>query len=135
MPPRAPRLLRTSSGKASNLTANGFLKSATPCQCSSLHGLASLGGIHASCTANNGKRPLHGPRRRCCNRVVYETSRLHCSLKRRTCVRRRIHDLRHGHATQLLGRSHPKIVQERLGHSTIAVTMDSLFSCQRNDAG
>jgi hypothetical protein len=34
------------------------LASATPCQCSSLHGLALLGGIHASCTANNGKRPL-----------------------------------------------------------------------------
>jgi integrase len=37
----------------------------------------------------------------------------------------RFHDLRHSHATQLLGRGvHPKIVQERLGHSTIAVTMD-----------
>ena len=48
--------------------------------------IASLGEIHASCTANNGKRPLHGPRRRCRNRVVYETSRLHCCLKLRTCV-------------------------------------------------
>jgi integrase len=37
----------------------------------------------------------------------------------------RFHDLRHSHATQLLaGGVHPKIVQERLGHSTIAVTMD-----------
>jgi integrase len=37
----------------------------------------------------------------------------------------RFHDLRHSHATQLLGSGvHPKIVQERLGHSTIAVTMD-----------
>jgi integrase len=37
----------------------------------------------------------------------------------------RFHDLRHSHATQLLGSGvHPKIVQERLGHSTITVTMD-----------
>jgi len=37
----------------------------------------------------------------------------------------RFHDLRHSHATQLLGRGvHPKIVQERLGHSTITTTMD-----------
>jgi integrase len=37
----------------------------------------------------------------------------------------RFHDLRHSHATQLLARGvHPKIVQERLGHSTITVTMD-----------
>jgi integrase len=37
----------------------------------------------------------------------------------------RFHDLRHSHATQLLANGvHPKVVQERLGHSTIAVTMD-----------
>jgi integrase len=37
----------------------------------------------------------------------------------------RFHDLRHSHATQLLGSGvHPKIVQERLGHSTITTTMD-----------
>ena len=37
----------------------------------------------------------------------------------------RFHDLRHSHATQLLTAGvHPKIVQERLGHSTITVTMD-----------
>lgn len=37
----------------------------------------------------------------------------------------RFHDLRHTHATLLLSRStHPKVVQERLGHSTINVTMD-----------
>ena len=40
-------------------------------------------------TANNGKCPLPGPRRRFCNRVVYETSRLHCSLNLRAFVRRR----------------------------------------------
>jgi hypothetical protein len=32
---------------------------------------------------NRATLRLHGPRRRCCNRVIYETSRLHCSLKRR----------------------------------------------------
>ncbi len=37
----------------------------------------------------------------------------------------RFHDLRHSHATQLLASGvHPKIVQERLGHSTITLTLD-----------
>jgi integrase len=37
----------------------------------------------------------------------------------------RFHDLRHSHATQLLVAGvHPKIVQERLGHSTITTTLD-----------
>ena len=38
----------------------------------------------------------------------------------------RFHDLRHCHATLLLQQGvHPKIVQERLGHSTIAMTLDT----------
>jgi integrase len=38
----------------------------------------------------------------------------------------RLHDLRHTHATHLLGAAvHPKIVQERLGHSSIAITLDT----------
>jgi integrase len=38
----------------------------------------------------------------------------------------RIHDLRHTCATLLLGRGvHPKIVQELLGHATIAITLDT----------
>lgn len=38
----------------------------------------------------------------------------------------RFHDLRHTHATLLLAQgTHPKVVQERLGHSTIAVTLDT----------
>jgi integrase len=38
----------------------------------------------------------------------------------------RFHDLRHTHATMLLKAGiHPKIVQERLGHQTIGITMDT----------
>ena len=38
----------------------------------------------------------------------------------------RFHDLRHTHATLLLSNGvHPKIVQERLGHGSIAVTIDT----------
>jgi len=37
----------------------------------------------------------------------------------------RLHDLRHAHATILLQQGiHPKIVQERLGHSSISTTLD-----------
>jgi len=37
----------------------------------------------------------------------------------------RLHDLRHAHATILLQqRVHPRIVQERLGHSSVATTLD-----------
>jgi integrase len=37
----------------------------------------------------------------------------------------RFHDLRHTSATLLLSAGvHPKVVQERLGHSQIAVTLD-----------
>ena len=43
----------------------------------------------------------------------------------RDLPRVRFHDLRHSHATQLLADGvHPKIAQERLGHSTITTTMD-----------
>ena len=38
----------------------------------------------------------------------------------------RLHDARHTHASIMLAQGvHPKIVQERLGHSTIAVTLDT----------
>ena len=38
----------------------------------------------------------------------------------------RFHDLRHSHATHLLvSNVHPKIVQERLGHSSIGITLDT----------
>jgi len=37
----------------------------------------------------------------------------------------RLHDTRHSHASHLLAKNiHPKVVQERLGHSSVAVTMD-----------
>ena len=38
----------------------------------------------------------------------------------------RFHDLRHTHATQLLKQGiHPKVVSERLGHATVAITLDT----------
>ena len=38
----------------------------------------------------------------------------------------RLHDCRHSHASLMLAKGiHPKIVQERLGHSTIAMTLDT----------
>jgi integrase len=37
----------------------------------------------------------------------------------------RFHDLRHAHATHLLGAGvHPKIASERLGHSRVGITLD-----------
>jgi integrase len=37
----------------------------------------------------------------------------------------RFHDLRHTHASLLLAAGvHPKVVQERLGHSSISITLD-----------
>ena len=38
----------------------------------------------------------------------------------------RIHDLRHTHATMLLRQGvHPKVLQERLGHASIGITLDT----------
>jgi integrase len=38
----------------------------------------------------------------------------------------RLHDLRHTHATLALAAGvHPKVIQERLGHSSISVTLDT----------
>jgi integrase len=40
-------------------------------------------------------------------------------------ARLRFHDLRHAHATHLLGNGvHPKIASERLGHSKVGITLD-----------
>jgi integrase len=55
--------------------------------------------------------------------LTHEFTRLVGRLK--DIPRVRFHDLRHSHATQLLlAGVHPKVAQERLGHSTIAVTLD-----------
>ena len=38
----------------------------------------------------------------------------------------RLHDLRHAHATLILGKGvHPKVVSERLGHGSVNVTLDT----------
>jgi integrase len=47
-------------------------------------------------------------------------------LKRSGLPEIRFHDLRHTCATLLMGRGvHPKLVQELLGHATIAMTLDT----------
>jgi integrase len=48
-------------------------------------------------------------------RVVFRKAGLTC----------RLHDLRHTHATMLLRQGvHPKVVQERLGHANVSITLD-----------
>lgn len=55
--------------------------------------------------------------------LTYAVARL---IRSSGLTRVRLHDLRHGHATHLLAaNTHPKIVQERLGHATIQQTMDT----------
>ncbi len=49
----------------------------------------------------------------------------HKLLEKAGLPRIRFHDLRHSMATILLAANvHPKVVQERLGHSNMAITMD-----------
>ena len=46
-------------------------------------------------------------------------------LGKTTLPRIRFHDLRHTHASQMLAAGvHPKVASERLGHSTIGITLD-----------
>jgi integrase len=46
-------------------------------------------------------------------------------IRRHGLQRIRLHDLRHSHATHMLTAGvHPKIAQERLGHSSVSVTID-----------
>jgi integrase len=46
-------------------------------------------------------------------------------LRKHGLQRVRLHDLRHSHATHLLASGvHPKVAQERLGHSSVAITLD-----------
>lgn len=47
-------------------------------------------------------------------------------LRRAGLPRIRFHDLRHGHASQLLRLGvHPKVVSERLGHASVGITLDT----------
>jgi integrase len=57
---------------------------------------------------------------------AYLSYTFHRGLERAGLPRLRIHDLRHTAATHLLTKHvHPKVVQELLGHSTIAITLDT----------
>jgi integrase len=57
------------------------------------------------------------------NSLTHEFVRL--SGKASGVPRIRFHDLRHTHATQLLLNGvHPKVAQERLGHSSVGITLD-----------
>ena len=54
--------------------------------------------------------------------LTHEWTRL---LAKTSLPRIRFHDLRHTHATQMLAAGvHPKVASERLGHSTIGITLD-----------
>ena len=47
-------------------------------------------------------------------------------LERAGLPKIRFHSLRHTHASMLLSAgTHPKVVQERLGHSSISITLDT----------
>jgi len=53
------------------------------------------------------------------------TKRFQRQLAKADLPKVRLHDLRHTHASLLLARGvHPKVVQERLGHSSITMTLD-----------
>jgi integrase len=57
------------------------------------------------------------------NSLTHEFVRL--LAKAPALPRVRFHDLRHSHATHMLaGGVHPKIAQERLGHSSVGITLD-----------
>src|SRR6266568_5520779 len=58
--------------------------------------------------------------------MAYRSISFHTALERAGLPRLRLHDLRHTAATHLLTKHvHPKIVQDLLGHSTIAITLDT----------
>jgi integrase len=59
-------------------------------------------------------------------RPDYVTKAFEKMIKRLNLPKITFHDLRHTHATLLLEAGvHPKVVQERLGHSTISMTLDT----------
>ncbi len=54
------------------------------------------------------------------------TKAFHKLAKSLGMSRIRLHDLRHTHATIMLSQGvHPKVVSERLGHSSVAITLDT----------
>jgi integrase len=54
------------------------------------------------------------------------TARFHRLLHAAELPRMRFHDLRHGAASLLLSQDvHPRVVMQMLGHSTIALTMNT----------
>ena len=56
------------------------------------------------------------------NTITHE----YAKIAKRIGLNTKFHDLRHTHVVMLLKKGvHPKIVQERLGHSSITVTMDT----------
>jgi len=58
--------------------------------------------------------------------TAYRAISFHTALARAGLPRMRLHDLRHTAATHLLTKHvHPKVVQDLLGHSTIAITLDT----------
>lgn len=64
----------------------------------------------------DGRSPLNG---------TTVTHALQAALRRAGLPRMRFHDLRHTHASLLIAAGvHPRLIMERLGHSTIATTMD-----------
>jgi integrase len=64
----------------------------------------------------DGRSPLNG---------TTVTHALQAALVRAGLPRMRFHDLRHTHASLLIaGGVHPRVIMERLGHSTISTTMD-----------
>lgn len=72
---------------------------------------------HGLVCCHDDGRPFHP------DRVSYNFAAL---IRRLDLPRIRFHDLRHTHATLLLAQGvHPKVVSERLGHSTIGLTMDT----------
>jgi integrase len=58
--------------------------------------------------------------------MAYLSYTFHRALRQAGLPRMRVHDLRHTAATHLLTKHvHPKVVQDLLGHSTIAITLDT----------
>ena len=60
-----------------------------------------------------------------CSRYLLSTIET-CNIQKAGYYHIRLHDLRHTHASLLLQAGvHPKIAPERLGHSSIRVTLDT----------